>query len=98
MARKAGKLVGYFTWTVARDPESEGLLTGTQGAWFVEPGVPARVSKRLWDRSVSDLKAIGVQCLYPHHRLQGRGAHLGRFFERQRAKPIKTEYSLWIGA
>src|ERR1700722_6387717 len=38
IARQSGRMVGYFTWQVALDPESFGLLIGLQGAWFVEPG------------------------------------------------------------
>jgi hypothetical protein len=38
-----------------------------------------------------------VQCIFPHHRTQGRGARIGRFFMRRGAKHIQQTYSLWIG-
>lgn len=96
VARSAGRAVGYFTWQIALDPESEGLLAGYQGAWYVAPGYP-RAALRLFDLSVAELKARGVQIVFPHHRTQGRGATLGRFFQRRGAKHIQQNYSLWIG-
>lgn len=95
-ARLGPRLIGYFTWQLNYDLESKGLLVAAQGAWFVLPGYP-RVAFGMYEESIRMLRGLGVQCIYPHHRLQGRGAHLGRFFERQGAKPIQTTYSLWIG-
>ena len=97
IAREAGKLIGYFTWNITPDVESEGLLIGQQGAWYVAPGHPC-VALTMFRKSVEELRALGVQCIYPHHRTQGRGAHLGRFFKRQGAKEIQHTYSMWIGA
>lgn len=96
-ARKADQLVGYYTWNVTQDVESEGLLIAQQGAWYVAPGHP-RVALQMFHKSVEALRALGVQCIYPHHRTQGRGASLGKFFKRQGAKEIQHTYSLWIGA
>lgn len=90
------RLVGYFTWQVSMDLESEGLLIAQQGAWYVSPG-HAHGTIKLWDDSVSALKAMGVQHIFPHHRTQGRGANLGNFFRRRGAKEIQRTYSLWIG-
>ena len=95
-ARKDGKVVAYFTWSVQPDVESKGLLIGMMGAWYVAPGYP-RAAFDMFAFSREHLRAEGVQCLYPHHRVQGRGSHLGRFFERQGAKRIQETYSLWIG-
>lgn len=95
-ARLGPRLIGYFTWQLTHDLESKGLLIAQQGAWFVLPGYP-RVAHRMFQESLSLLRAAGVRCVFPHHRLQGRGAHLGRFFESQGAKPIQVTYSLWIG-
>lgn len=95
-AREAGRAVGYFTWQIAPDVESEGLIAGYQGAWYVEPGHP-RAAMRLFDRSVEELRARGVHIVFPHHRTQGRGSGLGRFFVRRGAKHIQQNYSLWIG-
>jgi hypothetical protein len=96
-ARLDGRLVGYFTWNVQTDVESKGLLIALQGAWFVSPDAPNRTAVWLWDRSEAELRWMGVKCIYPHHRLQGRGANIGKFFMRRGAKPIQTTYSLWIG-
>jgi hypothetical protein len=96
IARKAGFLVGYFTWNLMLDIESEGLLIAQQGAWYVAPGHP-RVAVEMFDASVAAFKALGVKCLFPHHRTQGRGAQIGKFFKRRGAKHIQQTYSLWIG-
>lgn len=96
IAREDGRLVGYFTWSIMLDVESEGLSVGHQGAWFVQPNNP-RVAHRMFKASVAMLQAYGVQCIFPHHRTQGRGANIGRFFKSQGAKDIQRTYSLWIG-
>lgn len=95
-ARVAGRLIGYFTWTVTRDLESKGLLIANQGAWYLQPGFP-RVASRMFDRSIAELKLMGVRCIFPHHRLHGRGKSLGRFFKRRGAVETKAEYMMWIG-
>lgn len=96
-ARQGSALIGYFSWQVSPDVESEGLLIAQQGAWYVKPG-HFRAAAQTFDASLVLLRARGVQCAFPHHRTQGRGAHIGRFFQRRGAKPIQTTYSLWIGA
>jgi hypothetical protein len=90
------KIVGYFTWQVCLDLESRGLLVAHQGAWYVAPG-HAQGTLQLWDQSVATLKAMGVKHIFPHHRTQGRGNDLGKFFRRRGAKEIQRTYSLWIG-
>jgi hypothetical protein len=89
-------LVGYLTWQLSLDVESKNLMIAQQGAWFVRPGHP-RAAKRLFDYSIVYLRGLGVQCIYPHHRMQGRGRGLERFFLRQGAKATQVTYSLWIG-
>lgn len=96
IAREAGRLVGYYTWNIMPDVESEGLLVGHQGAWYVRLGHP-RAAYEMFHVAVAELKALGVRCIFPHHRTQGRGAHIGKFFMRQGAKDIQRTYSLWIG-
>lgn len=96
-ARGAGRLVGYLLWQVAPDLESEGLAIAQMGPWFVLPGFP-RAALQLWDYSIQALKGLGVRCLYPHHRTQGRGSALGKFFLRQGGKLTQQTYTLWIGA
>ena len=95
-ARRGSKLVGYLTWQVMLDVESEGLLIAQQGAWYVAPGNP-KVALELFEYSLASLKLAGVQCCFPHHRTQGRGAGLGKFFARWGAKRIQETYLLWIG-
>ena len=95
-AREAGRLIGYFTWNLTTDVESEGLIIGQQGAWFVEQGHP-RAAAGMFDASVAELRRRGARCIYPHHRVQGRGSGIGRFFARRGAKLIQHTYSLWIG-
>lgn len=95
--RKDGALVGYLTWQVTKDLESEGLIIAQQGAWYVAPG-HARGARLLFLKSVETLRdKFQVQHIFPHHRTQGRGDGLGRFFERLGAKKIQETYSLWIG-
>lgn len=96
-AHKDGRMVGYFTWNVTVDLESEGLLIGQQGAWYCAPG-NWRAAVLMFDYSIEVLKENGVQCIFPHHRTQGRGANIGRFFMRRGAKLIQFGYCLWIGA
>lgn len=96
-ARLGNRMVGYFTWNIAPDVESEGLLIAQQGAWYVEPG-HWRLAARMFDHSVGVLKDCGVQCIFPHHRTQGRGCNIGRFFQRRGAKLTQMTYTLWIGA
>lgn len=94
--RRAGKLQGYITWNVFYDPESQGLLTADQGAWFVLPQAKG-LGLKLFKQSLDELRKLGVQVANPHHHLIGRGASLGKFFSRLGAVPAKQCYSLWIG-
>jgi hypothetical protein len=94
--RKNRELVGYLTWQISLDLESEGLVIAQQGAWYVAPG-NARGAHKLFTESVSTLRLMGVKHVFPHHRTQGRGDSLGRFFKRQGAKEIQHTFSLWIG-
>lgn len=99
-ARVDGLLAGYCTWNVQYDVESKGLLIATQGAWYTDPAFSQNgLGLKLFKWSLEELKSLGVQCAFPHHRMQGRGAdeRIGRWFERLGAKLIKKEYSLWIG-
>lgn len=91
-----GAMLGYFSWMISPDLECLGLVIAQQGAWYVSPGHP-RVARALFLRSIVELRTLGVQHIFPHHRTQGRGAGLGKFFQRQGAKLIQHTYSLWIG-
>jgi hypothetical protein len=95
-AREAGKLIGYYTWTISGDLESKGLVVANQAAWYLSPGYP-KVAVRMFERSVAELKLASVKCIYPHHRLIGRGRHIGKFFTRRGAVPSQVNYTLWIG-
>jgi hypothetical protein len=96
IARLGAGMVGYLTWNVSRDVEAEGELIAQQGGWYVAPGHP-RAAVRLFDASLALLKAEGVDRVFPHHRVNGRGAHIGRFFQRRGAVLIQHTYSLRIG-
>lgn len=96
-ARREGKLVGYCTWNVMPDVESAGLLIAQQGAWFVAPDAGFRTGYKLFIKSLAELRRLGVKCVFPHHRMQGRGDRLGRFFKRIGAVEIQHTYCLWIG-
>ena len=96
-ARLDGKLIGYLLWTIINDPESMGLLIAEQGPWFVTPDAPNSTALRMYERSINELKACGVKMIFPHHRTNGRGTGLGKFFVRRGAVPEKQVYSLWIG-
>lgn len=91
-------LAGYLTWNVTPDVESAGLLVAQQGAWYVRPGLEALgLGHSLMTESIAMLRELGVHVLFPHHRLQGRGKALGRFFRRLGATEIQHTYELWIG-
>lgn len=97
-ARIDGELIGYLAWSVEPDIECGGSLIAKMGPWFVSPEAKCRsAALRLWNHSIGELRLMGVQCIFPHHRMQGRGANLGKFFKRQGAKETQVTYSLWIG-
>ncbi len=95
--RVNGELVGYVSWNLQWDLESAGLPIATQGAWFVSKGVPWGAAAKLFGESLEGLRAIGIQCVFPHHRDRGRGKAIGRFFKGLGAIPIQSTYMLWIG-
>lgn len=96
--RVDGELKGYCSWNLSWDLESEGLPIATQGAWYVGVDAPWGGAAKLFIVSLDELKKIGVQCVFPHHRMQGRGIRLGRFFESLGAVPVQLTYQLWVGA
>jgi hypothetical protein len=96
VARRAGRMVGYLTWNISPDVEAEGLLIAQQGGWYVAPG-QWRAATLLFDASIDVLRAEGVDRAFPHHRTQGRGKGLGRFFRRRGAWLIQHTYCLQIG-
>lgn len=96
--RVDGEIMGYCSWNLNWDLESEGLPIATQGAWFVGEGAPWGGAAKLFIVSLDELKKVGIQCVYPHHRLQGRGMKLGRFFQSLGAVPIQQTYMLWVGS
>lgn len=97
-ARVKGNLVGYCTWNIMPDVESKGLGVAHQGAWYVAEGYEhLRLGVKLFKASIVELRKFGVKNIFPHHRLQGRGARLGLLFQRMGAKEIQHTYSLWIG-
>lgn len=95
-ARSEGKLVGYIIWTVQPDIESAGLIIAMMGPWFALPGYFG-VANTLFDMSLKLLESCGVKYAYPHHRLNGRGNKLGKYFQRKGAVEIQRTFSLKIG-
>jgi hypothetical protein len=91
VARVDGRMVGYFSWLLDFDMESKGTLIVNQTAWFVEKGHPI-VAVRMFDRAIKEFKRIGVEYAYLHHTIKGRGAALGRLFERRGAKLLGYNY------
>lgn len=94
-ARVDGRMVGYFTWLLDFDMESKGTLIVNQSAWFVEKGHPI-VAVRMFDRAMTEFKRIGVEYAYLHHTIKGRGAALGRLFERRGARMLGYNYIMPI--
>lgn len=92
----AGSLIGYCTWIITPDVESEGLIIAQHGPWYVRPDFPG-VGANLLKASIEAIRKRGVHICYPHHRLQGRGARLGTLYRRLGAVEIQHTYSLWIG-
>jgi hypothetical protein len=90
-ARVDAKIVGYFSWIMDFDLESKGTLIVNQSAWFVEKGYPI-VAVKMLDRAIAEFKKIGVEFAYFHHTCKGRGAGLGKLFERKGAKFLGYNY------
>jgi len=97
-ARLEGRLVGYLTWNVLPDVESWNMPMAMQGMWFALPEVSRLgVGDKMFKTSLEVLKKLGVEYVSPHHRLQGRGKDIGKYFCKLGAKPIQQSYILWIG-
>src|SRR5262249_9094098 len=93
VARIDGKAIGYFTWLLDFDMESKGTLIANQSAWFVEPRHPI-VAVRMLDRAIVEFKKAGIDYVYLHHGIKGRGSNLGRLFERRGAELLSHNYLL----
>ena len=95
-ARVESRLVGYCSWNLSYDLESQGLLIATQGAWYVQPGY-GLTGLKLFRFSLTGLRGMGVRLVFPHHRLAGRSTwRLGKWFERLGAQPEQVTYRLWL--
>jgi hypothetical protein len=92
-ARVGDELIGYFSYLLDFDMESKGTLIVNQMAWFVKKGYPI-VGVKMLDRAISEFKKVGVKFAYFHHTTKGRGAKLGRLFERKGAKLLGYNYAL----
>jgi len=90
-ARVDDRMVGYFSWLLDFDMESKGTLIANQSAWFVEPRHPV-VAVKMLDRAIAECKKAGVKFIYFHHGLKGRGATLGKLFERRGARLLSHNY------
>lgn len=92
-ARINGKLVGYMSWTIGKDLESEGVIQATQGATYVVPKTPG-IWQKMRDWSLSRLRSLGVQTVYWHAPMHGRGKKLGLALERLGASPYQMQYRM----
>ena len=98
-ARADGVLVGYCIWYLGPNLESAGIKVASQGPWYVEQSWRGRAGMKLFDRSLEQLRNLGVQCAYPHHWLFGGGIRLGEYFvKKYGAEELEHVYGLWIGA
>lgn len=95
VARVDGRMVGYLGWLLDFDMESKGTLIVNQTTWFVEKGHPI-VGVRMLDKAIAEFKRIGVKFAYFHHTNKGRGATLGRLFERKGAELLGYNYVLKV--
>ena len=92
-ARRDGVLIGYLCFSIGFDMETRGALIVHQLTWFVRPG-HHRVAVRMLDWLIAECKRLGVRFLYLSHPERGRGASLGRFFERRGAMHTANTYTL----
>jgi hypothetical protein len=95
-ARVSGRLVGYCTWSLLPDPESQGLVMANQGAIYVDPEFVG-LGIKMVRFSFPGLRTAGASYALMHHRMLGRGARLWLWFKRLGAVLIKHEYYLWLG-
>lgn len=95
VARDNGRMVGYITWKISFDAECYGSLFAEQGAWFADQDNPG-IGTKLFDYSMQQLKEHNVKYVLAHHRMQGRGAGLGSFFERRGMVETQRTYYKWI--
>lgn len=91
VARVDGEMVGYLSFFIDFDMESYGTLIASQAAWFVMKGYPT-IGARMYDKAMKEFKKMGIKFAYLHHTIHGRGAKLGRFFERKGAKLLGYNY------
>ena len=85
------RMVGYLGWLLDFDLESKGTLIANQISWFVEPKHPV-VAVKMLDRAIAEMKKASVEFVYFHHVINGRGATVGRLFERRGAKLLSHNY------
>lgn len=93
VARVDGIMVGYISWMIDFDIESKGTLIANQTQWFVKKGYP-KVGIQLFAKALEELDRIGVEFVYLHHTVHGRGARLGKLFTRKGAKLLGCNYVL----
>lgn len=91
VARVDGEMVGYLSFFIDFDLESYGTLIVNQAAWFVKKGYPV-VAVRMYEKAMEEFKRMGVKFVYLHHTIHGRGAKLGRFFEKKGARLLGYNY------
>lgn len=93
-----GRLLGYCTWLRGFSIEADAPLNMVMAHLYVMPDAARHgLGAQLLDMSRRTFKREGVVMLKLHHTMHGRGAKLGRFFERMGAVEQTREYLLRIG-
>lgn len=95
-ARCNGRLVGYASWSIHRNPESAGMILADQGALYAQPGHP-RIGRKLFDVGLAHMRKTGAHEAQLHAPFAGRGVGLGRLYQRLGARPVQTRYALPLG-
>lgn len=96
-ARGPGGLAGYLVWYLIRPLDAATVRAAEMGPWFVEPGARGEgLGMKLMMKSISDLRGLGCQQVYPHFRSRS-GPRLDEKLWALGAQEIERVYSLWIG-
>lgn len=94
-ARRDARLIGYITWFLAPHLQSRGIITASQGPWFVTASERhSSIGLRLFRESLQVLRTCGVSRVFPHWQIEGAGPDLRHFFERLGATLYETSWQL----
>lgn len=100
VARVDNEIVGYCCWTVEVNVEADAPATMRHGPFYVAPDASLRrhhLGRRLLDVSRTTFAREGIKVLRVHHTMHGRGARVGRLYERMGAIEYERQYIMRIG-